>query len=110
MQPLQRVDEQESEDAEREDTTRVMGPALFHVLPDAAQLVDQALNGPDHGMQKRALALKHFGHEQPERLRDQEDHAEENGDLEDSQACHRALRTSPGEAAPKSDTPTEPLR
>ena len=107
LQPLQRVDEQESENAECQHASRVVCPALLRVLPDAAELVDQALQGANQHVEEGALALKHLRHEQAKRLREQQDEAEKHGDLENPIPCHRALRIFPGEAAPRSDTPAE---
>jgi hypothetical protein len=58
-------------------------------------------------MEEGALAPEHFRHEQAKRLRDQQDEAEKHCDLENPISCHRALRTSPGEATPTSGTPAE---
>jgi hypothetical protein len=42
LQPLDQIGEQETENAEREKTRRILRPALLGVFPDAAQLVDDA--------------------------------------------------------------------
>jgi hypothetical protein len=58
-------------------------------------------------VEKRALSLEQFGHEQAKRFREKNQDAEEYGDLENSYARHVALKTSPDAATPPSNTPAE---
>jgi hypothetical protein len=60
---------------------------LFPLL-DPAQLVDDDLERPQHGMQERALALEQPRHEEADGLRQREDDPEEEEDLEDAYASH----------------------
>ena len=47
---------------------RVLRPALLDVLADAAHLVSQHFQPPQHRMQERALALEHVRHVGAQRL------------------------------------------
>jgi hypothetical protein len=58
-------------------------------------------------VEKRALSLEQFGHEQAKRFREEKQDGQEYGDLENSYACHVALKTSPDAATQPSNTPAE---
>jgi hypothetical protein len=51
------------------------------VLVDSRQLVNNALDRPQHRIEKRLLAIEYVGHEDAERLRDRENHYEEEQNL-----------------------------
>src|ERR1017187_1818520 len=89
LEPLKGVHEQESEEAERQEGRGVLCPPLFLLLANAAQFVDQHLDRPEDRMEERALALEQPRHEQPDRLRDEQDQAEEHENLENANASHR---------------------
>ncbi len=89
LKPLEGIHEEEREDAERQQRGGILRPALLLVLANAAQLVDQHLERPEDWMQEGALALEQPRHEQPDRLRDEQDQAKEHENLQDSVAGHR---------------------
>jgi hypothetical protein len=89
LEPLERVDEQEGTDAEGQQGRGVLRPALFLIFTDAAQLVDERLDRPHNRMQERPLALEQPRHEEPDRLGDEQDQAEEHDDLQQADASHR---------------------
>ncbi|MEY9245256.1 hypothetical protein ABIF27_005911 [Bradyrhizobium elkanii] len=73
LQPHQAVNESEAADMEQQHGDRVGQPVLLAPLVDAADPVDAALEGAQHGREQGALAVEHAGHVPAERL-DQRDH------------------------------------
>ena len=87
LEPLQRVEHQETRTL-NSNMARVRRPVLLDARVDAAQAVDQPLDGPEDRIEKRSLALEDPGHVRAERLREREDDAEKQQDLNDAIRSH----------------------
>ncbi len=103
LQPHQQIGNEKREEAERENRAGVPRPRLLVVFAHAREPVGQHFERPHDRMEKRALALEEPRHEQPHRLREQQDDAEEHGDLDDADSGHDSLRIFPAGSSPSRD-------
>ncbi len=88
LQPLQRVERHEADDAEQQHRHCIGQPVLLLVLVDAAAPIDRALDRPQHRPQECPLAGEDACHVAAERPRDRDhDHAEQR-DLHPAIGCH----------------------
>ena len=90
LEPHERVRDQKGKQAERQKRCGVLRPPLFLILADAAQLVDEHFDRPEHRMQERPLALEQPRHEQPDWFGDGQNQAEEHDNLQNANASHRS--------------------
>ncbi len=91
LQPLDEIDQQESEDAEAEQRRGVLRPALLGLLAHPGDFVRQDLQPPKNRVQKSAPALEYVGHVGAERLGTYEYQRKEDNDLQNSRARHDSL-------------------
>src|SRR5262249_39786193 len=90
LQPLQNVDKEERDQAERQNRGGVLGPTLLLILANATDAIGQDLNWAQHRVQECTFAVEYAGHEQPNRLRQRQDQPEEEKDLQNADASHGA--------------------
>ena len=86
LNTLNQVQHQHRNNAEQQHRNRVFRPPHFVIFVDAGHPVEQALDGPKDGIQKRALAAEHTRHEDAQRLGDQRESAARN-----TQICNQPL-------------------
>ena len=88
LQPLQQVDEQKAEDAQRNHGGRVADPRLLLVLADSAKPIDQPLQWAKNGVKKCSLALEDTVHERAHGLGDRQHNTEKNQYLRNTDPSH----------------------
>ncbi len=77
------VSEKQADEAEDEQGEGVAEPALFFCRVDAADAVGEALDGLYEAVEKRAtLGVEHADEIEAERLGDEQERADEEGELE----------------------------
>ncbi len=81
LYPLQEVKPQHRNETEQQHRYRVFGPVHFTSRIDARESINQSLNRREHAIEKRALAVEHVGHKQPERLCHEQYQHEKEDDL-----------------------------
>jgi hypothetical protein len=88
LEALEQIEDQKAEDAEGEQASGVLGPALVDSFLDAAKDVAEAFERPENGMKKRPVARENFRHVRAHRLGEGENQDEEGGNLQSSVGCH----------------------
>jgi hypothetical protein len=97
LQPQYRVEHQHRYQAERQHRQSVFRPAHLVRFVDVGQAIDQALERPQDGIEKGALAGEHSRHEPSERNGDERHRRQEQRNLKPAIGGH--VRTSPGAAS-----------
>src|ERR1043166_5559327 len=93
---LQQVQQQHRNGAEQQHRYGILGPVHLACFVNARELVNRALDWPEHRIEERAFALERGGHKAAEWLRDREYRDEEKQDLYPT--VRRPFRASPAAA------------
>jgi hypothetical protein len=88
LEALERVHEEDAPEVEQEHRNGVRLPALLGFGPDAREPVDSPLEPAEDRLKTRRPAVIDPGHVEPERLRQQEQDAQIEHDLEDTVRGH----------------------
>ncbi len=94
LQPLQRVEDQESEKAEGQHGDAVGRPMLLDRGIDSGDAVENALDRAEDRMQECPLAGEDAGHPAAQRFGQQDDDDREDGDLDPAVDCHGSVPKS----------------
>ena len=90
LETLDEVSEHDAHQAKCQQGTCVVSPVLFVRLIHAAELVDQAFDGPHDGMQERPFAFEQARHERAQRLSQGQQDQEEETNLKHTDEGHWA--------------------
>lgn len=88
LHALDYVEKEHRDGAEEEHGGAVLGPVHFTVFVNAADFVEETLDGAESKVEESFFAIEDTRHERAERLRDGEYHCEEKGDLEPTVCGH----------------------
>src|SRR5260370_17062539 len=99
LRALNQIKQQHGSAAEQQHSESVFGPAHLVFFIDACHAIKQALDWPNHRIEKSALTAEHSCHEHAERLGDRQNQRQEYGDLHPAIGCH--FRSSPASAGHK---------
>ena len=88
LQAQDRVGHDDAEGAEGQEREAVAFPVLLDLWIDAEELVDEALDPAEEAPERRLAGFENPVHEEPERLRDRHDEAEEDENLHPADESH----------------------